>query len=237
MIIRPVARFVPVILLAASIAACQAPETSSTIIINATVVDGSGEPAITGAVRIEGDRIVAVGDLEPLPGENTVDAGGLVLAPGFIDTHSHHDRNWQNYRDMLAVLSQGVTTIVRGADGDAGVEEAFGYVTQAEFNEQFNASPAAANIASFSPHGSIRSSIMGRDFKRTASEQELADMSALVQADMDHGALGLGTGLEYQPGIFSDTEEVIALASIASACFTKAAEISSSISRRLPARR
>lgn len=212
--IRAAARY---IIVAVLVAACQAPETGSTIIINATIVDGSGDPAVNGAVRIDGDRIVATGDLEPLPGESTIEAAGLVLAPGFIDTHSHHDRDWQNYRDMLAVVSQGVTTIVRGADGSAGVEDAFGYITQAEFNRQFNAGPAAANIASFSPHNSIRSTVMGRDFKRTATAQELADMSALVQADMDHGALGLGTGLEYQPGIFSDTEEVIALAKIASA--------------------
>ena len=93
---------------------------ASTLISNALVIDGTGSAAMTSAVRIDGDRIVAVGDLAPLPGETVIDATGLVLAPGFIDSHSHHDADMEDFRHMPAVLSQGVTTVVRGADGSSG---------------------------------------------------------------------------------------------------------------------
>ena len=195
--------------------ACSRPDPTSLLIANAVIMDGSGEPGFSGSVRIDGDRIIAVGDLSPLRNEDTLDAGGLVLAPGFIDTHSHHDSSMSEYRDMPGVVTQGITTIVRGADGGDGVDEAYTAMSQEEFNRRFNESPVSVNIASFSPHNSIRSVVMGSDFKRFATAEELAEMSALVEADMQHGALGLGTGLEYMPGIFSATEEVIELSKIA----------------------
>jgi len=198
------------------VTACSQSIPTSTLMTNAVIMDGSGEPAIDGSVRIDGDRIVAVGDLASLRNENVIDAGGMVLAPGFIDTHSHHDENMSEYRDMPGVVTQGVTTVVRGADGSAGIEEFYGTVTQADFNQSFEASPVAVNIASFSPHNNIRAVVMGADFKRHATEEELAEMARLVDDDMQHGALGLGTGLEYMPGIFSSTEEVIELSRVAS---------------------
>jgi N-acyl-D-amino-acid deacylase len=161
-------------------------------------------------VRFDGDRIVEVGDLEPLVGEHIVDAGGLALAPGFIDTHSHHDVELDEYRHMPGVLSQGVTTFVRGADGSSD-----DYRSVSEFNMKFAAAPAAVNVASFSAHNSIRQFVMGEDNRRHSTAGEIAAMAALVKSDMQAGALGLSTGLEYEPGIFSSTEEVIALAQVA----------------------
>ena len=200
-----------------ALAACQVPPPTSSLIENALIMDGSGEHAYAGSVRIDGDRIVDVGQLTALSGERTLDAAGLILAPGFIDTHSHHDSGMNDHLDMLAVVSQGVTTIIRGADGSSGLEAAYSYISQEEFNQQFNANPAAVNIASFSPHGSLRFAVMGDDFRREARDDEIAKMQALVKADMQHGALGLSTGLEYMPGIFSATDEVIALAKVAAA--------------------
>jgi N-acyl-D-amino-acid deacylase len=118
---------------------------------------------------------------------------------------------------MLAVVSQGVTTIVRGADGNSGLDDAFGFLSLADFNEQFEQAPAAVNVASFSPHGGVRTAIMGSDFRRAASAGEIERMSALVADDMQNGALGLATGLEYMPGIFATTDEVIALSKTAAA--------------------
>lgn len=187
------------------------------LISNASIIDGSGAPPYAGSVRVRGGRITAVGELQAQPGEALLDARGLVLAPGFIDTHSHHDSSWQQFRDMRAVLTQGITTIVRGADGSDGGEEAFGYLSQAEFAAEFERAPAAVNVASYSPHGNLRSAVLGPDFKRPATVGEIALMAELLQADLDHGALGLATGLEYQPGIFSQTEEIIALARVAAA--------------------
>src|ERR1043165_4307645 len=88
-----------------------------TLIRNASIVDGRGGPRRQGDVRIAGDRIVEVGTLQATPGETIVDARGLALSPGFIDTHSHHDRGLFEHRDALAIVSQGVTTIVVGQDG------------------------------------------------------------------------------------------------------------------------
>ncbi len=191
--------------------------TNSTLIVNAIVYDGSSGNPVHASVRIDGDRIVAAGDLQALPGEALVDAGGLALAPGFIDTHSHHDGGLLEFRHMPGVLSQGVTTITRGADGFSDADDELRHMPQAEFNLSFAKLPASVNVASFSGHNSIRYQVMGDDNRRAASPAELQSMQALLEADMNNGAIGLATGLEYVPGIFSTTEEVIELAKIAAA--------------------
>lgn len=191
------------------------PVPTSTLIINATVYDGTGSRGIEAAVRFDGDRIVEVGDIAPLDGETVIDAAGLALAPGFIDSHSHHDSALEDFRHMPGALNQGITTIVRGADGFSGDEDAFAYTSQAAFNAAFAANPAAVNVASFSPHNSIRYAVMGDDSSRVATPTEIAAMADLLTADLEAGALGLATGLEYEPGIYADTGEIIALARIA----------------------
>jgi len=186
------------------------------LIHNATIVDGTGTPGFRGSVRIEGDRIAAVGNLQPLPGDIVVRADGLVLAPGFIDTHSHHDRNIEDERSALAAVSQGITTIVRGQDG---VNEYDGddYLSLAAFNERIVGAPVSVNIASFAGHNSIRTAVLGESFARPANDDEIGAMAALLRLDMSAGALGLASGLEYEPGMYATTEEVVSLAAIASA--------------------
>ena len=186
--------------------ACSADSSAgTTLIVNASIVDGSGSPARRGAVRIDGDRIVAVGELEPQAGERIVDAGGLTLTPGFIDTHSHHDEGLFDDRHALPLTTQGITTIVVGQDGSMTypVKELF---------ERQEKSPVAVNVATYVGHGNLRREVMGKDYKRHATAQEIAQMRALVTEAMRAGALGLNTGLEYDPGIYSTTEEVIDLA-------------------------
>jgi len=185
------------------------PDVSSTLIVNARVYDGNGGEAFIGAVRFDGDRIVEVGDLEALDDEHVIDAGGFALAPGFIDTHSHHDEEREKFRHMPGGLSQGVTTIVRAMDGSSDND-----VSVADFNAIFVAAPASVNMASFSAHNTIRQAVLGDDNRRYSTDDEIAAMSRLVEADMQAGALGLSTGLEYEPGIFSSTEEVVALARV-----------------------
>jgi len=189
------------------------PVVTSTLISNAEIHEGSGSAPYHAAVRIDDDRIIEIGDLEALKGEVVVDALGLALAPGFIDTHSHHDSGMQENRHMPGVLSQGVTLIVRGADGSSN--SGGQHLPQDVFNATFEHSPAAVNVASFSAHNSIRYAVMGDDNRRPATADEISAMAALVEADMNNGAIGLATGLEYEPGIFSETEEVIELAKIA----------------------
>lgn len=185
-------------------------EQPSLLILNATLIDGTGEPARPASVRITGDRIVAVGNLLPLPGERQVDAKGLVLAPGFIDTHSHHDTNLRDMSDALSVVSQGITTIVVGVDGSSALP-------LSDFFDRFQTSPAAINLASYSGHNTLRSAVMGEDYKRYATASEVDEMAELLREDMKAGALGLSTGLEYDPGIYAYKDEVVALARVAAA--------------------
>jgi N-acyl-D-amino-acid deacylase len=174
------------------------------LIVNARVLDGTGSPARSASVRVVGDRIAEVGTFAPRAGERVIDAGGLTLAPGFIDTHSHHDRGLSEQRDALAVVSQGVTTIIVGQDGAS-------HLPLADFFAGLERTPAAVNVASYVGHGTVRSAVMGEDFKRAATAAEVARMRDLVTAEMRAGALGLSTGLEYDPGIYSSRDEVLAL--------------------------
>jgi N-acyl-D-amino-acid deacylase len=199
-----------------ALAAC-APRSSpspatvpTTLITNARIIDGAGDPARRGSVRIAGERIAEIGDLRARPGEQVLDAGGLVLAPGFIDTHSHHDRGLFEMRDAIAAVSQGITTIVVGQDGGS-------HLPLADFLARLEGAPPAVNVASYAGHGSIRERVMGEDFKRAATEAEIERMRGLVRADMQAGALGLSTGLEYDPGIYSHPREVVELAKVAAA--------------------
>lgn len=182
-------------------------QPSATLIRGARVIDGTGAAARAVSVRISGDRIAAVGELQLQAGERVVDAAGLTLAPGFIDTHSHHDRGLDAARDALAMVSQGVTTIVVGQDG--GGSDLAGLFTRLEKQ------PVSVNVASYAGHGAIRRQVLGQDYKRKATASEIERMKALVKTEMDAGALGLSTGLEYDPGIYSAAEEVVALAKVA----------------------
>jgi N-acyl-D-amino-acid deacylase len=192
---------------AASPSASATPGRPSFVITNALVLDGTGSPGRRGAVRVEGDRIAAVGDVTPRAGERTIDARGLALAPGFIDTHSHADDDLFDKPDALAVVSQGITTIIGGQDGGSTLP-------LANYFARLEKTPAAINVGMYVGHGSIRDSVMGADFKRAATPAEVARMSVMLEGEMRAGAIGLSSGLEYDPGIYSDRAEVIALAKV-----------------------
>ncbi len=193
-----------------ALAACAPgePAPAGTVIVNARVIDGSGGPSRNVSVRIEDDRIAAVGDFEPSTADTVVDADGLVLAPGFIDVHSHHDSRLFELPEALAAVNQGITTIVAGQDG--GHQYPLG-----EFFAQLEASPAAVNVASYAGFGTFREEVMGEDYQRHATPEEVAAMADLLRTELEAGALGLSSGLEYDPGSFSATEEVIELARVA----------------------
>src|SRR4030095_14358918 len=148
-----------------------------------------------------------IGDLTATPSDRIVDAAGLSLAPGFIDTHSHHDRGLDAARDAVAMVSQGVTTIVVGQDG--------GGTDLAAMFARLESQPVSVNVASYAGHGAIRRQVLGKDFARHATPDEVERMKALVKGEMDSGAIGLSTGLEYDPGIYSAADEVLALAKVA----------------------
>jgi N-acyl-D-amino-acid deacylase len=182
----------------------------TTLIVNAVVVDGTGAPGRRAAVRFAGGRIVAVGALARTPGERVVEARGLVLAPGFIDTHAHYDDSVFARPAVLPAVSQGITTVVVGQDGDHPYP-------LADFFKRLTEAPAAVNVAALAGHGTIRRRVMGDDFRRAASAAEIDAMRKLLQGELSAGALGLSTGLEYDPGIYSAADEVLALARTAAA--------------------
>lgn len=182
----------------------EAPETS-TLIVNAQVIDGTGAPARSASVRLERGKITEIGNLASRPGEVVIDARGRVLSPGFIDTHSHHDVALFENPDALAAISQGITTIIVGQDGESGLPVGTLF-------DRMKSTPVTVNIGTYVGHNSIRAAILGKDFKRPATRGEIARMRSLVRTAMQSGALGLSTGLEYDPGIYSTKAEVLALA-------------------------
>jgi len=188
--------------------AAPVPARPGFLITNANVIDGSGSPARRASVRVEGDRIAAMGELAARSGETVIDAHGLTLAPGFIDTHSHADDDLFEHPEALAVVSQGITTIIGGQDGGSPIP-------LARYLDSLQKSPGAVNVGMYVGHGSIRDSVMGEDFKRVATPAEVDRMKAMLASEMQAGAIGLSSGLEYDPGIYSDPSEVIALAKVA----------------------
>ncbi|HZP83883.1 MAG TPA: D-aminoacylase [Chthonomonadaceae bacterium] len=212
-------RWIPLFLLAALAAwttalpaARQTAEPPPSILISGgMLVDGTGARRRQADVRIVGDHIQEIGRLRPRPGERVLDARGQVVAPGFIDTHSHADGGLLETPDAETQIRQGITTAVVGQDGGS-------HLPLQQYFSDLEARHVALNIASFAGQGTIRSLVMGKDnYKRHATPEEIAKMRALVEQEMQAGALGLSTGLEYDPSYYSTTEELIECAKGAAA--------------------
>jgi N-acyl-D-amino-acid deacylase len=199
------------------------------------VVDGSGREPVTGDVLVRDDRIAAVGERIEAPGARVIDAGGLAVAPGFIDMHAHSDLAVLADGAHLAKVTQGVTTEVVGQDGlsyapvtdetMATVREQiagwngipdevdFAWRSVAEYLAEIDRHGSATNVAYLLPQGTIRMNVVGTGDRR-ASPAEIAEMRAQVDRGMREGAFGLSSGLTYVPGIFADTDELVALAEV-----------------------
>ncbi|MEK6321896.1 MAG: D-aminoacylase [Acidobacteriota bacterium] len=177
----------------------------SRVIVGAIVVDGSGRRAFRASIRIVGDRITTVGRFVTRADEEIIQAPGLVAAPGFIDIHNHSESALASEPTLASQVSQGITTLAVGPDGGSPWP-------LADFLAKCDAQPAAVNVLAFVGHATVRQQVMGRDYNRAATEKEIADMAKLVEQAMREGAVGLSTGLEYDVGHPSTTEEVIELA-------------------------
>lgn len=187
------------------------PQPGSLLLTNGAVIDGSGASAGTASVRIRGDRIVEVGpSLQPLAGEEIIDVAGLTVAPGFIDMHSHASRGLEEHPDAASQVMQGITTALVGQDGGSDLPIS-------DFFERIERQPPAINYATSVGHGTVRSVVMGGDFKRAASAAEIETMKALVDRAMRDGAVGLSSGLEYDPGFYAKPEELVQVARAAAA--------------------
>ena len=189
------------------ISACDPGFDHDIVIRNGTIVDGSGANRFQGDIAINGNIISGVGTVNGI-GKKEIDATGRIVAPGFIDSHSHHD--WGIFKEptALAAVSQGITTLFIGQDG-------FSNYPLSDYTRKLKRNPVAVNIASFSGHNSLREIVLGKDFRRAATESEIQKMSEMLGADMEAGAWGLSSGLEYDPGIYSNSEEVVELAKVA----------------------
>jgi N-acyl-D-amino-acid deacylase len=176
------------------------------LIRHGTVVDGSGAPAFHADVAIQDGRIARVGDLRKAAAKRTIDASGLVVAPGFIDVHTHTDDLAQKPR-AENFLRMGVTTVVAGNCGSSAVDigKELAEIRQAG---------ASINFATLIGHGSVRAAVMGSE-RRAPTFAELERMKTLVAKAMAQGAVGLSTGLQYVPGTYADADEIVALARVA----------------------
>jgi N-acyl-D-amino-acid deacylase len=180
----------------------------STVIINAQVADGSGEPLRRANVRFDADKIVKVGGFAPAAGETVIDANGLVLAPGFIDVHNHSDRGLE--ADPLATtqVAQGITSVVLGADGGSPWPIR-------DWLERYRKAPPALNVTLMVGHATVRERVLKQDFRRGSKPAEVAEMAKLVEQAMREGAIGLSSGVEYDVASYSETSELVTMAAAA----------------------
>ncbi len=198
------------------------------LIRNATVVDGTGDVRYEADIGIVGDRIAKIGDLSTSSAKNEIDLKGKVAAPGFIDAHTHDDRMMLSDPEMTPKISQGVTTII---GGNCGISLApmprlipdpvtpplnllddlggwFKFPTFASYLAELNQQPSTTNRAMLVGHTTLRVAVMD-DLEQPATPAQIRQMQELVTEAMQAGAIGVSTGLFYEPAVAAPTEEVI----------------------------
>jgi dihydroorotase/N-acyl-D-amino-acid deacylase len=171
------------------------------------IIDGTSSPWYVADLAITGDTIARIAPAINEPAKRVVNVKGLVVAPGFIDIHTHARRGIFEVPTADNYVRQGVTTLIEGPDGGSPIPIA-------PFLDKVAAARITPNFAMFIGQGSVRSEVMGQ-VDRPATREELDKMRALVTQGMKDGAFGLSSGLFYVPGAFTPTEEVIELARVA----------------------
>lgn len=196
-----------VVLAAGAAVAAQAPqEPVDLLIVNARIVDGTGAQARLGSLAIHDGRILRINPPANTPARERLDAGGQVVAPGFIDVHTHADDLAQK-PEATNFVRMGVTTIVAGNCGGSSLDLGTAF-------EQVATARPAVNYATLIGHNTVRQSVMGRA-QRAPSVDELQKMKALVFKAMADGAVGFSTGLQYIPGTYAREAEIVELARVA----------------------
>ena len=185
-------------------------QTYDLVIRHGRIVDGTGNPAYFADVAVRDGRITVIGRLdEKTNGNIELDATGLVVAPGFIDVHTHAD-DVADSPEAQNFLRMGVTTVVVGNCGSSTLDVA-------EFFRAIDQKHISINAATLIGHNSVREKAMGGDFDRPPTPDEMKRMEAMVEQAMKDGAVGLSTGLIYLPGVFSKTDEIVDLAKVVAA--------------------
>src|SRR5689334_12262889 len=198
------------------------------ILRGGTVIDGTGAPRFRGDLAIAGDRIAAVGEVPKSAGAREIDVSGKILAPGFIDVHTHDDRALLASPDMAAKASQGVTTVVTGNCGVSlapltldrdppppldliGERGDYAYPRFADYLAALDRAPAAVNAACLVGQSSLRVGAM-KALDRPAEPGEIAVMAERLAEALDAGAIGFSSGLFYAPAAHAPPAEIEALA-------------------------
>src|SRR5687768_52821 len=177
------------------------------LITNARIVDGSGNPWFRADIGIKDGRITRIGRIKPADAEKTVDAANQIVAPGFIDVHTHVESIF-SLPAAENFVRMGVTTLVTGNCGGSTTDVA-------QFLGRIKEKPLAVNLATLIAHGSVRRQAMGSD-DRAPTPEEMKQMELLVEQGMKDGAVGLSTRLIYLPGNYAKTDEIIKLARVVS---------------------
>jgi len=190
------------------------------VIKNGKIIDGTGSPSYLADVAVSGGKIVRI-DKGIEGGDKVIDAAGLIVTPGFIDSHSHSDVNMISYPDQAEKAEQGITTSISGQCGISiypekkKVPDSNGkYYTMGEFFDNSQALEQGSNIAIFAGHNNLRNCVMGMENRKPTAE-ELEEMKELLRDAIEHGALGVSFGLIYTPSCYADTDELIELAKVA----------------------
>lgn len=176
------------------------------IITNARIVDGTGNPWFRGSIAIKDGRIAKVGFFDTPGAKQTIDAKGQIVAPGFIDVHTHVEDVYDSPK-AENFIRMGVTSLITGNCGGSELDIK-------EFLGRIATKPLAVNIGTLVGHNTVRAKAMGLD-DRPPTAEEQAKMDELVEQAMKDGALGFSTGLEYLPGMFAKTDEIVELAKVA----------------------
>lgn len=195
-------------LVAAGLAVLARAADYDVIIAGGSVADGTGRPAFAADVAIKDGKIAKIGEVSG-SATTRIDARGLVVAPGFIDVHTHSDDLVEKLPLSEHFLRMGVTSIVVGNCGGSKLDVG-------KFFAEVEAARVSPNVATFIGHNTVREAAMKGIFDRPPTESELAEMKRLVDQAMKDGAVGLSTGLIYLPGTFAKTEEIVELAKVTS---------------------
>lgn len=175
------------------------------IVANGRIVDGTGNPWFIADVAIKGGRIAEIGKLDAKRAARVIDAKGLIVAPGFIDVHTHIEGGIENFPAAENFVRMGVTSVVTGNCGSSELK-------LGEWFARLEKLGVAINVASLVGHNTVRHAGMNGDFDRPPTAEELQKMRDLVSQAMRDGAVGLSTGLEYVPGTYGKTDEIVELA-------------------------
>jgi N-acyl-D-amino-acid deacylase len=177
------------------------------IIKNGKIIDGTGNPWFYGDVGIVKNKIVSIGDLSRYKATRTIDASGLIVAPGFIDVHTHIEGDEKKTPTADNFIYDGVTTVITGNCGSSEID------LKKYFNE-IRAIKLSVNVGSLIGHNDVRQAVLG-EAAITPDAAQLKRMENIVAKAMRDGAMGFSTGLIYTPGLYSKTDEVVALAKVA----------------------